>query len=163
MPHQHLGSLVIVHYRKVLFIELVRAISGQQFLDGLEESLLPRLQGACVHELAQLKAVLAKHSMVKGSIFLVSTDGAKPNSLLTGSYKARTHHTQSLTSGYTSRCWCWCPFLTKISKLWHPHLMAHQWLHSTIAYKMRCLTNSCARSISHQVKFQRYHCGCLSE
>lgn len=62
--------------RKVLFIELVRSISGKQFLDGLEDSLLPRLQGQCTCELAQLKAVLLNQSMATGSVILITVDGA---------------------------------------------------------------------------------------
>lgn len=96
-------------YRKVLFIELVRTITGQQFVDGLEETLLPRLRGKCAHELAQLKAVLAKHSMMLGSVFLVSVDGALlPDACLTADHDG-THHTEGMNGGALFSHWWGCP------------------------------------------------------
>ena len=62
--------------RKVIYIELVRTISGQQFVDGIAETLLPRLKGQCGPELDQLKATLSKGVMEKGAVFLMSFDGA---------------------------------------------------------------------------------------
>ena len=62
--------------RKVISYQLVRDITGKQFVDGLEDSLLPQLHGKCAAELAQMKSAFAKTSLKKNTKFVVSLDGA---------------------------------------------------------------------------------------
>ena len=64
--------------RKVLCFQLVRDITGKQFIGALEESLRPRLQGQCSPEVDRLKSTFLHTSLRKDGFFVMSVRGGLP-------------------------------------------------------------------------------------
>jgi hypothetical protein len=62
----------------VLHIQLVRTVTGAQFVSALESSLKPRLGPGGGQELQALRSTFCDAKLEQGSSFLISWDGAWP-------------------------------------------------------------------------------------
>jgi len=68
-------ALMHGNFTKVLCFQLVRDVTGKQFIGALEESLRPRLQGQCSPEVDRLKSTFLHTSLRKNGFFVMSVRG----------------------------------------------------------------------------------------